>query len=100
METSLQQLGQVVVFSSTDETWDVVTGERARARVQVIQQQPERIRVELYDREFGLGQFRTVHFLNVSADTEPRHGQIVACRRRYRSSFASSFTTYFGLFKE
>jgi len=84
MEAGLQELGQVVVFSSADEARYVVAGERAGTRVQVIQQQPERFPIELDDGEFGLGQFGTIHFLNVGADAQSRHGQVVARRRRRR----------------
>lgn len=51
VEAGLQQLGQVVVLRGADQPRDVGAGERAGARVQVVQQKPEGLRVELDDVE-------------------------------------------------
>jgi hypothetical protein len=47
VKAGLQQLGQVVVLGSADEAGDGGARERAAARVQVVQQDAERLRVEL-----------------------------------------------------
>ena len=74
VKTGLEKFGQIIVFSSADEAGDVVAGQRTRARVQVIQQQAERVRIELDDGEFRLSQLGTVDLLDVGADAQSRHG--------------------------
>ena len=89
------------MFSGADQTGYVVASERTRARVQVIEQQAERLGVEFDDGELGLGQFGTIDFLDVGADAEPRHGQTVAvagggsCPVGGRSPLTASFSTDF-----
>ena len=85
VEAGLQQLGQVVVLRRADEAGDGDAGERARARVEVGQEDAERVPVELDYRELKqqqvaqmnkillirylcLCQFSPVHLLRVSAD--------------------------------
>lgn len=48
MEASLQELRQVVVLSSTYEARNRSTRQRAAARMQVVQQDSECFRIELY----------------------------------------------------
>ena len=51
VEARLQQLRQVVVLGGADEARDVGAGQGAGAGVQVVEQQPERLGVELDDVE-------------------------------------------------
>lgn len=51
VETRLQKLRQVVVLRRADQTRNVAAGQRAGARLQVVEQNLERLRVELDDVE-------------------------------------------------
>ena len=97
VEAGLQQFRQVVVFSGADEARDVVAGQRTRARVQVVEQQTECFRVEFDNGKLGLGQFGTIHFLDIGAHAQARNGQRGAgrCSIRRRSSFTVS-SVFFG----
>jgi hypothetical protein len=75
MEAVLQQFRQVVVFSGADQAGDVVAGQQTRARVQVVDQQPECSRVKFDNGQPGLGQFGTIHSLDMGAHAQARNGQ-------------------------
>lgn len=51
VEAGLQQLRQVVVLGCADQARDTAARQRTRARVQIIQQDAERLRIEFYDVE-------------------------------------------------
>jgi len=61
-------------------TWYGDAGQRTGARVQVVEQDPERVRVELDDVELRLGQLGAIDLLGVGADGEAWHGQLVVAR--------------------
>lgn len=98
VEARLQQLGQVVMLGSANKTcgkvnidqrdalrqnvgvftWDRDACQWTAAGVQIVQQNAERVRIELDDAEFGLRQLCSVHLLRIGADRQPRNGQLAA----------------------
>lgn len=51
VETRLKEVRKVEVFCRADQTWYVAAGQRAGACVEIVQKNPERLRVELDDVE-------------------------------------------------
>lgn len=76
VEAGLQQLGQVVVLGGADQARYGQAGERTAAGVQVVEQDAERVRVELDDGELGLGELGAVDLLGVRADGEARQAGV------------------------
>ena len=96
VEARLQQLREVVVLGGADESGDGEAVEGARARVQVRQQDAERLAVELDHAELQtsgvsggtctrmslsltnlcLSQLDPVHLLGVGAHAQPGHSQL------------------------
>ena len=70
MKAGLDEVWEIVMLSSADETRDGEAGERTAAGVEIVQQDLEGVRLELNDVELGLEQFVPVNLLGVSADTE------------------------------
>lgn len=61
-------------------TWYGDAGQRTGARVQVVEQNSECVRIEFDDVELRLGQFGAIDLLGVGADGEAWHGQLVIAR--------------------
>lgn len=76
VEAGLQQLGQIVVLGGADQARYGQAGERTAAGVQVVEQDAERVRVELDDGELGLGELGAVDLLGVRADGEARQAGV------------------------
>lgn len=75
-------------------TWYGDTCQWTRACMQIIQQYPKRVWIELDDVELCLRQLRAIDLLGISAHWEPRHGQLIIARLILVFVFAVSICRY------
>merc|ERR1740128_1513654 len=76
MKTGLDKIWKIVVLCGADKAGDTHAGQRAAARVKVVQQHLKSIRVKFNDGKISLEELIFVHFLGICAHTQSGYGLV------------------------